>query len=127
LSLTKIMIVVLVYLISGAVANAESCKKAADLDDANSAVCMLSVGGRTLIANERCRIGISPEGHLFMMDSGKYQARVEISGEDHKARMRWNGGALGVVNGDDGPTEESPMCFRNRRAAMCMSDFTSCN
>ena len=88
---------------------------------------MLSVGGRTLVANERCRVGISRDGHLYMMDSGRYQARVEINGQDGKAYMRWNGGALGAVKYDDFVTDNSPMCYRNSRAAMCMSNFARCD
>jgi len=105
---------------------AQMCKPA-EPEEANVGVCMLSVGGRTLVANERCRVGISPDGNFYMMDSGRYQARVEINGQDGKAYMRWNSGALGAVEYDDIVTVNSPMCYRNSRATMCITDFVHCD
>ena len=106
-------------------ANALTCKTA-EPEEAHSGVRMLSVGGRTLVANKRCSIGISPDGHLYTMKSGQYEARVEVNPRDGKVYMRWNGGGLGAVNYDDIVTDNSPMCYRNSGAAMCISDFMRC-
>jgi hypothetical protein len=121
----RIITIVVILASNGAMAS-QTCKPA-EPEEANAGVCMLSVGGRTLVANERCRISISRDGHLYMMDTGKYQARVEVNPRDGKGYMQWNGGALGAVKYDDIVTDNSPMCYRNNRSAMCISDFARCD
>lgn len=121
----KMLVTVIALVISTSAFASQDCKSA-EPEEANSGICMLSVDGRTLVANERCRISISRDGHLYRMDSGKYQAKIEVSSRDGKGYLRWNGGELGPVNYDDLVTDNSPMCYRNGRAVMCITDFAQC-
>jgi hypothetical protein len=70
----------------------------ADPQDATSAMCVLQIDGRTVLF-ERCHSGISPDGHLYMMQARRYLAQVDLrpdrmssDGKSLMAILRWNGG-----------------------------------
>jgi hypothetical protein len=119
----RLAIAILITIASGSAMAA--CENEQDVPKANTATCILSVDGRTVI-DRRCHVEISPDRHLYVMDDGKSQARVEVDGPH--AYLQWKGDDLGEVkdNGWEVRSADSPVCYRNHRATMCMWNLMRC-
>jgi hypothetical protein len=76
-----------------------------------------------------------------MMQAGKYLARVDLQpdrmssdGKGLMAILRWNEGSgrndglvsLGEVLDDEIDSDDAPLCYRNKGASMCLSQFKRC-
>jgi hypothetical protein len=128
---------VLFLLLSPAFAQT-TCKEVREQDEtqAETAICLLTVDGKKVI-NERCRIGVAPDGRQYDIDNGRYFARVSYHldrRDRRKSNISWNGGtgqddklvSLGPVVSSDYTSRPDAMCWRNKRVEMCMSEFMRC-
>lgn len=125
------VIFVLIWLAIATAAFAQSCDiPTDDMVAAKTAKCLLNVDGK-LVIDQRCNYSVSPDGHEYLMDAGKYYAAVRIRPSDGAAIAYWNRGS----GRSDGLTPLGPVksllrgsldCSQNRRFEMCASEYQGC-